>query len=85
MHPARPGHQLLAREMAEQLRRRGWNLGLPGFVPADKASQSKEILWLIRNGLPWFLKRSVDLLPVAVLLMAIEFLRVLREFVLQTR
>ena len=83
MHPGPSGHQLLAREMATQLRKRGWNLGLPQFQSAHQPPRSQKILWLIRNGAPWFAKRSVDLLPVALFLMAVEFLRVAREFVIQ--
>jgi len=29
---------------------------------------------MLRNGTPWFLKRSVDLLPAALFLMAVEFI-----------
>jgi hypothetical protein len=34
---------------------------------------------LIANGLPWFLKRSVDLLPVVLLLSVIEIFKVIFE------
>jgi hypothetical protein len=34
---------------------------------------------MLRNGTPWFLKRSVDLLPAAIILMFFEFARVLLE------
>jgi hypothetical protein len=30
---------------------------------------------MLRNGTPWFLKRSVDLFPAAILLMVAELLR----------
>jgi len=83
MHPGPSGHQLLAREMATQLRKRGWNLGLPQFQSTHQPPRAQKILWLIRNGAPWFAKRSIDLLPVALFLMAVEFLRVAREFVIQ--
>lgn len=85
MHPGPHGHQLLAREMATQLRMRGWNIGLPHFRAPHLAPRSERIAWLIRNGLPWFLKRSVDLLPVALILMSLEFLRIMRDFIIQTR
>ena len=34
---------------------------------------------MLRNGTPWFLKRSVDLLPAALILMAFEIGKVLFE------
>lgn len=83
MHPGPFGHQLLAREMATQLRVRGWDISLPQVTERESADRRTRILWLIRNGLPWFLKRSVDLLPVALILMIVEFLRVCKEFVTQ--
>lgn len=85
MHPGPRGHQLLAREMAVQLRQRGWNLGLPSEKPGYISPRREKIVWLLRNGAPWFLKRSVDLLPVAIILMLLELLRIIREFVTQTQ
>lgn len=79
MHPGPNGHQLLAREMAEQLRRRGWALSLPVFTPYVREKSAAQIKWLIVKGAPWFLKRSVDLLPAALILMAIESVRVVAE------
>jgi len=83
MHPGPSGHQLLAREMANELRRRGWNLGLPQLQAGHQPPRKKQILWLLRNGIPWFFKRSFDLLPVAVILMLIELMKVTREAVIQ--
>ena len=79
MHPGPNGHQLLAREMAEQLRRRGWALSLPVYTPYVREKSAAQIKWLIVKGAPWFLKRSVDLLPAALILMAIELVRVCVE------
>ncbi len=85
MHPGPFGHQMLAREMAVSLRSRGWNLALPQIMEQSCASKSVRIAWLVRNGLPWFMKRSVDLLPVALILMFLELIHVCREFVTQNR
>jgi len=79
MHPGPNGHQLLAREMAQQLRKRGWALGLPVFTPYIREKSAAQWKWLILKGAPWFLKRSVDLLPAALILMAIELVRVCVE------
>jgi lysophospholipase L1-like esterase len=85
MHPGPRGHQLLAREMALQLRQRGWNLSLPSEKAGYIAPRREKVIWLVRNGAPWFLKRSIDLLPVAIILMFLESLRIIREFVTQTQ
>ena len=85
MHPGPFGHRLLAREMAKQLRQRGWNMNLPQSQPSHFTPRAERIAWLIKNGLPWFLKRSVDLLPVALILMTLELGKVLRESIFQTR
>jgi hypothetical protein len=34
---------------------------------------------MLRNGTPWFLKRSVDLLPAAAILMVIESIKLIIE------
>ena len=81
MHPGPHGHQILAREMAEKLRRRGWSLRLPIVEDRKRESSRKQLKWLIANGVPWFAKRSFDLLPAALILMAIEFLRVIYEII----
>ena len=81
MHPGPAGHFMLARSVAEQLRRRGWAVSLPHKLDVVQKSKSEKIKWLLRNGTPWFLKRSVDLLPAAVLLMAYELIKVVIEIV----
>ncbi|MEI6039003.1 MAG: GDSL-type esterase/lipase family protein [Actinomycetes bacterium] len=85
MHPGPFGHQILAREMAAQLRTRGWNISLPLVKEQKCTGEIAKVVWLIRNGLPWFLKRSVDLLPVALILMALELIQICRELVSQNR
>ncbi len=79
MHPGPAGHFMLARSVAEQLRRRGWAVSLPHKLDFVQKSKSEKIKWLLRNGTPWFLKRSVDLLPAAVLLMVYESIKVIIE------
>jgi lysophospholipase L1-like esterase len=83
MHPGTQGHQLLAREIATVLRKRGWSLQLPQLEKKVARAKSQDIKWLLRNGLPWFLKRSVDLLPAALILMGIESIRVIIEVTFQ--
>ena len=79
MHPGPAGHFLLARSVAEQLRRRGWAISLPHTLNIVQKSKAEKIKWLLRNGTPWFLKRSVDLLPAALILMIYELFRIILE------
>lgn len=79
MHPGPAGHFMLARNIAEQLRRRGWAISLPYQLSITDKSRAEKIKWMMRNGTPWFLKRSVDLLPAALILMIFELCRVVFE------
>ena len=79
MHPGPAGHFMLARNIAEQLRRRGWAISIPAKFEVNIKSRSEKIKWMLRNGTPWFLKRSVDLLPAAAILMVIESIKLLIE------
>jgi hypothetical protein len=36
-------------------------------------------MWMLRNGTPWFLKRSVDLLPGLIWLSGAEIIDILRQ------
>jgi len=79
MHPGPAGHFMLARNIAEQLRKRGWAISIPAKLEVNVKSRSEKIKWMLRNGTPWFLKRSVDLLPAAAILMVIESIKVIIE------
>ena len=76
MHPGPAGHQLLAHEMAVALKNRGWKIELPRKHELITYSKGEEIVWLLIKGTPWFLKRSFDLFPVALFLMAVESVKV---------
>ena len=79
MHPGPAGHFMLARNIAEQLRKRGWAISIPAKLEVNVKSRSEKIKWMLRNGTPWFLKRSVDLLPAAAILILIEAIKVVIE------
>ena len=79
MHPGPKGHFLLARQVAHQLRQRGWAIALPNTLTMVQKSRAESIRWLLRNGTPWFLKRSVDLLPAALILMIFESIKIITE------
>ncbi|NDI09078.1 MAG: SGNH/GDSL hydrolase family protein [Actinobacteria bacterium] len=79
MHPGPQGHFMLARNIADQLRKRGWAISLPYQLSIAHRTRSEKIAWLLRNGTPWFFKRSFDLLPAALVLMIFEFIKVVIE------
>jgi lysophospholipase L1-like esterase len=79
MHPGPQGHFMLARNIADQLRKRGWAISLPYQLTLTYRSRSEKITWLLRNATPWFFKRSFDLLPAAMILMTFEFCKTILE------
>jgi len=79
MHPGPQGHFMLARHIADQLRKRGWAISMPYQLTITHRSRSEKITWLLRNGTPWFFKRSFDLLPAAMILMTFEFCKTILE------
>jgi lysophospholipase L1-like esterase len=79
MHPGPQGHFMLARDIANQLRKRGWAISLPYQLTLTYRSRSEKITWLLRNATPWFFKRSFDLLPAAMILMIFEFCKSILE------
>jgi lysophospholipase L1-like esterase len=79
MHPGPQGHFMLARDIANQLRKRGWAISLPYQLTLTYQSRSEKITWLLRNATPWFFKRSFDLLPAAMILMVFEFCKTILE------
>jgi len=79
MHPGPQGHFMLARNIADQLRKRGWAISMPYQLTITQRSRSEKITWLLRNGTPWFFKRSFDLLPAAMILMTFEFCKTILE------
>jgi hypothetical protein len=52
---------------------------MPHHLEISQKSKAERIKWLLRNGTPWFLKRSVDLLPAALVLIIYEFIKVVAE------
>ena len=79
MHPGPQGHFMLARNIADQLRKRGWAISMPYQLTITHRTRSEKITWLLRNGTPWFFKRSFDLLPAAMILMIFEFCKTILE------
>jgi hypothetical protein len=64
MHPSDVGHRLLATKAAGAVAARG----LVATAPAPPLAGNPPnilliMLWLLVNGIPWFIKRSTDLVP----------------------
>jgi hypothetical protein len=72
LHPGPRGHFLLAEAAVEKLARRGLPIE-PLEAPEFPAiSKREKVSWMLRKGTPWFIKRSFDLLPVALFLITKE-------------
>jgi lysophospholipase L1-like esterase len=78
MHPSKFGHQFIAEQFAILLRERGYFIGEVKIDPINNRSRKDSIMWMLRNGTPWFLKRSVDLLPGLIWLSGAEIIYILR-------
>jgi hypothetical protein len=61
------------------LQKRGWSLTMPEEGELTVREKSVQFRWLLVNGVPWFLKRSVDLLPAVLILSVIEIFKIARE------
>jgi hypothetical protein len=75
MHPSKNGHEFIADSFAHLLRLRGFDVSNVQMSTVNNRNKKDSIMWMLRNGTPWFLKRSVDLLPAIVLLITYEFIR----------
>lgn len=75
MHPSKLGHQRLADEFRKKLSQIGWQMAPIQIANSLQRNRAESLIWLAKNGTPWFLKRSLDLLPAALYLMAVEFIQ----------
>jgi lysophospholipase L1-like esterase len=77
MHPSKYGHQLMATHFREILLRRNWRIEPITIEETPATSKKSKMLWMLKNGTPWFFKRSFDLFPAALLLMSIELFKMI--------
>ncbi len=77
MHPSKYGHQLMATHFREILLRRNWRIDPITIEETPVTSKKSKVLWMLKNGTPWFFKRSFDLFPAAILLMSVEFFKII--------
>jgi lysophospholipase L1-like esterase len=77
MHPSKYGHQLIATHFREILLRRNWQIDPITIEATLSTSKKSKVVWMLKNGTPWFFKRSFDLFPAALLLMSIEFFKII--------
>lgn len=79
MHPSKKGHQFIAQEFANLLRHHGFDIAAVKIDPVNNRSRRDSIKWMLRNGTPWFIKRSVDLLPGLIWLSFAELAFIIRQ------
>lgn len=79
MHPSKLGHQFIAAQYSKLLAERGYEVGEVQIDPINNRSRKDSIKWMLKNGTPWFLKRSVDLLPGLIWLSAAEIVFIIRQ------
>ena len=77
MHPSKYGHQLIATHFREILLRRNWQIDPITIEATPITSKKSSVVWMLRNGTPWFFKRSFDLFPAALILMTVELVKVI--------
>lgn len=77
MHPSRKGHQFIADSFAHLLRERGFDVGIVSVNKPNNRNIRDSIIWMVKNGTPWFFKRSFDLLPSLLISMAVELVQVI--------
>jgi lysophospholipase L1-like esterase len=77
MHPSKYGHQLMATHFREILLRRNWRIEPITIEETPVTSKKSKMVWMLKNGTPWFFKRSFDLFPAALLLMSVEFFKII--------
>jgi lysophospholipase L1-like esterase len=73
MHPSPAGHRLLARVVADLLAERGFPSS--GAMPPDLRSESSrwdEARWAVRTGVPWVMRRALNLIPEIVAVVVTE-------------
>lgn len=85
MHPSRIGHQFIADNFGHLLRTRGFAVGNIKYSPKNNRSRRDSIVWMLRNGTPWFIKRSFDLFPALILLSLSELIYMMSQCFQQTR
>ena len=75
MHPSKLGHQILAHNFREILVPH-WDISPIIIDPVTERARKDSLLWMLRHATPWFIKRSVDLLPAALILVMAEYLKI---------
>ena len=86
MHPSPTGHRWLARIVADKLAERGVVTVVDHEDPVPPTpSRWVQVLWFVAAGVPWALKRSVDLLPELVSVIVADRKQLRRELTSETK
>jgi len=72
MHPNRTGYHLLATHFARLLHGQGHDVRDVTAPLVRTRSRKENVRWMLRMGLPWFLKRCKDLFPGVGYLLVLE-------------
>ena len=72
MHPNRTGYHLLATHFARLLHGQGHDVRDVTAPLVRTRSRKENVRWILRMGLPWFLKRCKDLFPGVGYLLVLE-------------
>lgn len=75
MHPSPLGYFRLAEHVCERLTLRGFDLNPLTLPSRSRSRRVGQMLWLVRNGVPWFVKRCGDLIPGMLFLWVCEVMR----------
>ena len=84
MHPSRIGHHFIADNFGHLLRQRGFSVGEIKYPMTNNRSKRDSVIWMLKNGIPWFSKRAFDLLPALVLLSITEIIYMMTQCFQQT-
>jgi predicted ribosome-associated RNA-binding protein Tma20 len=71
MHPSKKGHQHLAKNFRKILLDQ-FPVAPVRISPVHIKTRKESISWMLLKGTPWFFKRSFDLLPAVLFLIAKE-------------
>lgn len=72
MHPSRVGYHILADNFARLLADAGHQVRAVPAPAVRSRSKQENVKWMVRMGLPWFLKRCKDLFPGVGYLLVLE-------------
>lgn len=75
MHPSAIGHRWIAQNVIQALATYGFEqVHDVELAPDSSPTRRATAIWLVKNGLPWLLRRSIDLIPAAAFILLKEMI-----------